>query len=257
MEDNGVMPLEAVSEIQEEHEPFQNTEDIDIWNDCIDESSDFSDADVFDDDDDDDEYFHSDEVTENSHDANDNHAPIEESSMPLTQPSPHAPLSRKNVENTLTRKLKHVEPSMSNATTEHDKIKTDILNKSKDKLRELASSFKDMCPSAIEDWKVSNMSPLTIEIFNTLVNTTFIQHLKSNINRSHSGDDKLKGHDMSQCFRILTALQFYQVSPSLFLVIIMGIHSLKKLNRALNHGHALRMDLRMMLVAFAKMKFGM
>ena len=68
MEDNVVMPLAAVSGIEQDCEPFQNSEDIDSCNDFIpgiDESSDYSDSDNADDED-----FHDDEVVENTHDAN-------------------------------------------------------------------------------------------------------------------------------------------------------------------------------------------
>ena len=74
MEENGVMPLETVSEIQDEHEPFQNAEDIDLCNDCVDESSDCSDTN---DDDDEEEAFWSDKIVENSCDVDDEHAPTE------------------------------------------------------------------------------------------------------------------------------------------------------------------------------------
>ena len=61
MEDNYVMPLGTVIEIQEECVQFQNSEDINLCNDCMDESSDCSDTN---DDDDDKEYFCSNEVVE-------------------------------------------------------------------------------------------------------------------------------------------------------------------------------------------------
>ena len=82
MEDNGVVPLAAISEIEEDYEPFQNSEDIDSCKDfipCVNESGDYIDSD-----DADDEDFYNDEVVENTCDVNDEHSPIEESSMHAT-----------------------------------------------------------------------------------------------------------------------------------------------------------------------------
>ena len=207
MEDNGVVSLATVREIKNEHEPLQKTEDTELCNDFIpdvDESIDCSKSDNADGED-----FHNDEVVENPCDANDEHAPTEESSMPLTKPSLPLPLASKNDLNTPTRKFKCIKPSIINATIEHNKVKTGDLDKTKDELRKLASNFKDICPSMSTCCGVSNWNALLIELCNTLVNPTFIQNLKSSINRCHSGDNKLNVCEISQCFKIITALHFY------------------------------------------------
>ena len=113
---------------------------------------------------------------------------------------------------------------MTNATADHDKVKTDVLSKTKDELRKLASNFKYRCTSVSTSHSVSSCNALVIKMFNALINPTFIQHLKLIINRAHSGDNKLKGNEIIQCFNIITALHFYQVATSSFLIMIMGIH---------------------------------
>ena len=75
------MPLGTVRKIQEERGLFHNAEFIDLHNDLIDESSDCSNTDY----DNEEEDFSSDEVAENSHDVDDEHALTEESSISLTQ----------------------------------------------------------------------------------------------------------------------------------------------------------------------------
>ena len=57
---------------------------------------------------------------------------------------------------------------------------------------------------------------LAIEIFKTHVNASFIQHLKSSINRDHSDDSDIKGHGIAHHFKIITTLPFYQETTSSF-----------------------------------------
>ena len=85
---------------------------------------------------------------------------------------------------------------MTNTIVDNDKVNRDILNKIKDKLRKLASKFKDMGPSTNEDFNVSNCNALIVDIFNSLVNPNFIQHHKSSIKCTHLADNKLKGNDI-------------------------------------------------------------
>ena len=98
---------------------------------------------------------------------------------------------------------------MINAIVENDKVKIGIFNKTKDKLRKLYSKFKEMCPSTNEECDVSNQNARVVDIFNSLANQTFIQHLKSSISCIHSADNKLKGNDASQCFKIMINIHFY------------------------------------------------
>ena len=67
---------------------------------------------------------------------------------------------------------------MINVTVECNKVKTDFLNKTKDKLHKLASNFKARHPSMSEDHAVYDWSMLASEIFNALVSPNVIQCLK-------------------------------------------------------------------------------
>ena len=71
---------------------------------------------------------------------------------------------------------------MINATVEHNKVNTDVLNKTKDERHKLDSNFKHRCVSLSADHSVSNCNALVIEALYTLVNPTFIHYLKSIIN---------------------------------------------------------------------------
>ena len=82
---------------------------------------------------------------------------------------------------------------MMNATVEHDKVKSCILNKNKDKIRKLETKFKSACSYTNDYCSVSNCNTLVTEIFDVLVNPTFIQNLNSTIDHDHSGDNKIKG----------------------------------------------------------------
>ena len=79
----------------------------------IDESGNCSDSDDADADADDDD-FYDDEVVEIISDANDENNPIQELPIPLSQPSPPSQRARKNAANALSRKCKHIKPSMIN-----------------------------------------------------------------------------------------------------------------------------------------------
>ena len=147
--------------------------------------------------------------------------------MILTQPPLNSLRGQKNVENSPSSKFKCIKPSMMNATVEHNKVKKDVLNKTKDELRKLESKFKSMCSSINDDCAVSNWNVLVTEMFNSLVNPTFIQHIKSIIDRDQSGDDKLKLYEVVQHTKALTVPIFYQATLTSFLIIIMVILSLK------------------------------
>ena len=70
--------------------------------------------------------------------------------MSLAQPSsPSSPSqrARNNVANAPSSEFEHVKPSMTNTIVKFDKANADVLNKTKDEIRELSSKFKDRCPS--------------------------------------------------------------------------------------------------------------
>ena len=60
-----------------------------------------------------------------------------------------------------------------------------------------------------DDCSVSNGNNPVAETLNSIANPIFIQNLKLHINRDRSGDGKLKGHEIAQCVKMLTALNFY------------------------------------------------
>ena len=91
-------------------------------------------------------------------------------------------------------------------------------------------------------------------MLNSLVNPTFIQYLKSSINRDHSGDNELKVCEMSQCKKMIAALHFLQASLTSFLIIIVVILLLKIPGLAIIYRKDLKIDYRSMLVTFKKMK---
>ena len=105
--------------------------------------------------------------------------------MLLIQPLLTSPEGRKNIVNVPSRKLKHTKPSMMSTTVDHNKVNADLLNKNKDELSEVTSKFKYMYSSISDDCSIYNWNALDAEIFNSLANPTFIQHLKSSINLAH------------------------------------------------------------------------
>ena len=184
-----------VAEIEEDYEPLQNPEDIASCNNCIpniDESSDYSDSDGADDDE-----FYNDEAVEIISDVNDEHNLIQEPPVHLAQPSLPSQRARNNAVNAPSSKFKHVKPSMTSTIVENNKVKTCVLNKNKDKHCKLESKFKSACSSMNNDHIVSNWNALVAEMLNSIFNPTFIQILKSSINRVHSGGNKLKSHEIS------------------------------------------------------------
>ena len=125
--------LEAVYEIEDDHEPFTNPEDAALSNDFVPdtyESSDFSDSD------DEEEYdFCKDkvvDVVENKIIIKEEDKTIQEEPILLTQPLLTLTRARSNIANSPSRKFENVKPSMTNATVASDKVKTVILNKNKD-----------------------------------------------------------------------------------------------------------------------------
>ena len=80
----------------------------------------------------------------------------------------------------------------------------------------MASKLKSVCSSTNDDHSASDLNGLVVEALNSLVNPTFIQNLKSSINLSHSRDDKVKGHEISQCMKKLAALYFNQEARDSF-----------------------------------------
>ena len=145
---------------------------------------------------------------------------------------------------------------MINAKVENNKVKTDVMSKIKDKIQKLVSKFKAVCPSTIEDYSASNQSMLVADIFNSLVNPTSIQHLKSSINCARSGDSKTKECEIAQCIKTLTTLYFTKKYQLLFLIIIMMIRSLKILGIAMLNGNALKKVCPAMMATFVNIKHG-
>ena len=194
MEESVVVALEAIDGI----EPFSNPEDIASHNDFIPddcERSYHSDSDN-----EEEGNFYKDEVVdviENNVIMSEEENVTQEEPMLLTQPPLTSSRGRKNVENAPSSKFEHIKPSVMSATVDHNKVKTDALNKTKDELRKLASKFESMCSSTKYEHSVSNWNSLVADTLNSLVNLTFIQHLKSSINRVHSGDNKLKANESS------------------------------------------------------------
>ena len=101
-----------------------------------------------------------DEVVENYHDTKEEDNTSQDQPMLLTQPPLTSPRGRNNVANVPSRKFKCIKPSMINAAAEHNKVKTDILSKTKNELRKLVSKFKDTHTCTNEDYSVSNWNAL-------------------------------------------------------------------------------------------------
>ena len=101
--------------------------------------------------------------------------------MLLTQPPLTSPRGRKNVANSPSSKFKCVKPSMMSATVDHDKVNADILNKTKDELRELTSKFNPTCSSTNDDCSISNWNSLVSEKNNSLASPTFMQNFTKGV----------------------------------------------------------------------------
>ena len=85
---------------------------------------------------------------------------------------------------------------------------TDVLNKNKDEILKLDSKLKDAHSSESKDCIASNWDKLLSEMFNSLLNPTFIQHLKSSANCDHLPDNKVKVQEVEECLKITTVLHF-------------------------------------------------
>ena len=157
MEDSFVTLLEAINEIEDDYEPFNNKEDTEPCNDFI--LDDYESSDCSDSDDGEECYFYKDEVVdvfENNFIIKEEDNDTQEESIFLIWPPQTSPRGRNNVVNGPTGKLKHIKTSTMSTTVEHGKVKIYFLIKNKDELYKLASMFKSACSSMNDDCSVFN-----------------------------------------------------------------------------------------------------
>ena len=134
--------------------------------------------------------------------------------MLLTQSPLTSSRRQNNVVSVPSSEFECFKPSIMSTTVECKKVKTEVLNKTRDDLFKITSKFKSTCSSKNDDCSVSNYSTLVAETFNILLNPIFVQHVKSIIALVQLDDNKLKGHEIVQCEKMLTVIHFYQATPT-------------------------------------------
>ena len=151
------MSLEAVNEIEEDCELFANPEHMALCNDFIPDNHESSNQNDSDDEEKDDfwkdevVYFFENKIIIKEEDDSDQEEPMLPTQHMLTSSR-----GRSNTENSHSSKPKQIKSSMINSIVEHNKVKTDVLNKTKHELRKLTFKFKSMNSYMSDDHSASN-----------------------------------------------------------------------------------------------------